>query len=112
MTDMLSVVARAMAQALYEAGAARRRRNQEAQEAMSECWVCEGGWQAFLANDAAGLTQPICKAHLKQTPPAFTEYNRGWNEAIEATAELAEKPDQKYQRGHTVAAAIRKLKKP
>ena len=77
---------------------------------MSECWVCELGWQAFLANDAAGLTQPICKAHLKQTPPAFTEYNRGWNEAIEAAAELMESQPllgEKY-----IAAAIRKLKKP
>ena len=35
----------------------------------------------------------------------------GWNDAIEAAAELAEQPMQKLQRGHTVAAAIRKLRK-
>ena len=38
--------------------------------------------------------------------------NKIWNDAVAPAAELAKKPDQKYQRGHTVAAAIRKLKKP
>ena len=66
---------------------------------MSECWVCEMGWIAVIANAKGGMSQPLCEKHMpefvdrvKNGPPLeyIQGHRAGWEQGIAEAAKMAE----------------------